>query len=46
MPQDDVGNVELDVIQRNEMPKIENDILLHIGLDVGFWSQNIIDEDK
>jgi hypothetical protein len=36
MPQDEVGNVELDVIQGYEMPKIKNNILLYISLDIEF----------
>jgi hypothetical protein len=46
MLQDVIGNIELDVIQKNETTKIENGILLHISLDIRFWSQDIIDKDK
>jgi hypothetical protein len=46
MPEDNVGDVELDVIPGDEMSKIENDILLHIDFNIGFLSQDIVDEDK
>jgi predicted peroxiredoxin len=46
VPEEDVGNVDLDIIKRYQMSHIEDDILFYICLYCRLRSENVVDKGK
>jgi hypothetical protein len=44
--EENVRNVDLDVIERDEMTHVEDDILFHVCLDRRLRSENVVNEGK
>jgi hypothetical protein len=46
VPEEDVRDVDLDIVERYQMPYVEEGMLFHVSLNHRLRSEDIIDDDR